>query len=174
VLGWPRCEGKHATPLTCVSLPRGPCSPRHSSKLDFNRSQSAVTGSSTVTCDTLIHVDTKSRTLERQIEKVKRELAQVGELRPGTLSEQYNVCGTPRCRCKGSSPKKHGPYYQLSYTRKGKSHTRFIRPEALPEVKQQIKNYARFRTLVEHWIDVATELGDLRLAEIRGNAPGRK
>lgn len=119
-------------------------------------------------------MDTKLRTLERQIEKIKRELLQVGELRPGTLSEQYNVCGTPRCRCKGSPPEKHGPYYQLSYTRKGKSHTRFIRPEALPEVKQQIKNYTRFRTLVEHWVDLATELTDLRLTKTRAQVIARK
>jgi hypothetical protein len=119
-------------------------------------------------------VDAKLRALERQIEKIKRELVRVGELRPGTLSQQYNVCGTPRCRCKGSPPKKHGPYYQLSYTRKGKSHSRFIRPEALSEVKLQIKNYARFRALIERWADLATELADLQLTETRAKAPSRK
>ena len=119
-------------------------------------------------------MDTKLRTLERQIEKIKRELVRVAELRPGTLSEQYNVCGTPRCRCKGSPSEKHGPYYQLSYTRKRKSHTRFIRPEVLPEVKRQLKNYARFRTLVEHWVDLATELADLRLTKTRAQARSRK
>ena len=119
-------------------------------------------------------MDPKLRALERQIEKIKRDLVRVGDLRPGTLSEQYNVCGTPRCRCKGSPPEKHGPYYQLSYTRKQKSHTRFIRPEALPKVKQQIKNYARFRALVEHWVDLATELANLQLTKAREQAQARK
>ena len=119
-------------------------------------------------------MSTKIRSLERQIEKIKRELAQVGELRPGTLSEQYNVCGTPGCRCKASPPEKHGPYYQLSYTRKGKSRTRFVRRENLPEVKKRMRNYARLRSLVDRWIDLATELSDLRTAEAKTRTSGRK
>lgn len=69
------------------------------------------------------------QSLERQIEKIKRELAQLGDLRPGSLSKQYNVCGNPNCKCKATPPKKHGPYYQLSSTRKGKSRTKFVRKE---------------------------------------------
>jgi hypothetical protein len=59
--------------------------------------------------------------IERQIEKIKRDLVALGDLRPGSLSTQYNVCGTPRCRCKASPPEKHGPYYQISFARNGKS-----------------------------------------------------
>ena len=119
-------------------------------------------------------MDTKIRSLERQIAKIKRELVQVGDLRPGTLSEQYNVCGTPGCRCKASPPEKHGPYYQLSYTRKGKSRTRFVRREKLPEVKKLVKNYARFRSLADRWVDLAVELSDLRIKETKPRTSGRK
>ena len=108
--------------------------------------------------------------LERQIERIKRDLALVGELRPGSLSTQYNVCGSPGCRCKADPPKKHGPYYQISYTRKGKSSTRFVRKEDLPNVRRQLKNYLRMKTLVERWIDLATELSTLRLAKERGES----
>jgi hypothetical protein len=48
--------------------------------------------------------------IERQIEKVKRDIAALGDLRPGSLSTQYNVCGSPGCRCKATPPEKHGPY----------------------------------------------------------------
>ena len=108
--------------------------------------------------------------LERQIERVKRDLALVGELRPGSLSTQYNVCGSPGCRCKADPPKKHGPYYQISYTRKGKSSTRFVRKEDLPSVRRQLKNYQRMKMLVERWVDLATELATLRLTKERGGA----
>jgi len=103
------------------------------------------------------------QTLERQIAKVKGELAELGDLRPGSLSEQYNVCGTPGCQCKANPPKKHGPYYQVSYTRKGKSSTRFVRPKDLATVKRQLKNYQRLRASVDRWIDLATELATLRI-----------
>ena len=119
-------------------------------------------------------MDTTIRSLERQIEKIKRELVQVGELRPGTLSEQYNVCGTPGCRCKASLPDRHGPYYQLSYTRKGKSRTRFVRRENLPAVKKLMNNYARFRSLIDRWVDLEIDRSDLRIAEAKSRASGRK
>ena len=102
--------------------------------------------------------------IERQIEKIKQELAQLGHLRPGSLSTQYNVCGTPNCRCKASPPQKHGPYYQISYTRKSKSSTKFVAKKDLPEVRRQLKNYARLRLLTDRWIDLATELSNLRIA----------
>ena len=106
----------------------------------------------------------REATLLRQIEKVKRDLAALGDLRPGSLSTQYNVCGSPGCKCKADPPVKHGPYYQVSYTRKGKSSTKFVKKEDLPEVRKQLKNYERMKLLMEKWIDLAMELSILRLA----------
>jgi len=105
----------------------------------------------------------KIRSLERQIDKIKQELAALTDLRPGSLSEQYNVCGTPGCRCKGSPPKKHGPYYQLSFSRKGKSSSRFVKQKDVPMVRRQLRNYKRLKELVDRWIDLATELATLRI-----------
>ena len=68
--------------------------------------------------------------LEQRIEQIKRSLTELGPMHPGSLSEQYNVCGTPGCHCKDPKhPRKHGPYYQLSYTWRGKSSSRFVRPQ---------------------------------------------
>jgi len=107
----------------------------------------------------------REATLHRQIEKVKRDLAVLGDLRPGSLSTQYNVCGSPGCRCKADPPVKHGPYYQVSYTRKGKSSTKFVKKEDLATVRKQLKNYERMKLLIEKWIDLAMELSILRLAK---------
>ena len=114
----------------------------------------------------ILTMDTRREaTLQRQIEKVKRDLAALGDLRPGSLSTQYNVCGSPGCRCKATPPIKHGPYYQVSYTRKGKSSSKFVKKEDLPAVRKQLKNYERMKLLTEHWIDLATELSTLRLTK---------
>jgi hypothetical protein len=67
----------------------------------------------------------RESSLEAQIAKLKQEIARLGDLRPGKLSQQYNVCGKADCRCKADPPQKHGPYYQLSFTRNGKSSTQF-------------------------------------------------
>jgi len=109
----------------------------------------------------------REKLLLRQIEKVKGQLAAVGDLRPGSLSTQYNVCGSPGCRCKATPPEKHGPYYQVSFTRKGKSSTKFVRKEDLAAIRKELKNYETMKKLVDRWIDLATELSNLRLANNR-------
>ena len=109
----------------------------------------------------------KEKLLLRQIEKVKGQLAALGDLRPGSLSTQYNVCGTPGCRCKATPPEKHGPYDQVSFTRKGKSSSKFVRKEDLAAVRRELKNYEVMKTLVDRWIDLATELSNIRLANKR-------
>jgi hypothetical protein len=109
----------------------------------------------------------REKLLLRQIERVKGQLAALGDLRPGSLSTQYNVCGTPGCRCKATPPEKHGPYYQVSFTRKGKSSSKFVRKEDLNTVRRELKNYEVMKTLVDRWIDLATELSNIRLANKR-------
>ena len=106
----------------------------------------------------------REKLLLRQIERVKGQLAALGDLRPGSLSTQYNVCGTPGCRCKATPPEKHGPYYQVSFTRKGKSSSKFVRKENLNTVRRELKNYEVMKTLVDRWIEMATELSNLRMA----------
>ena len=100
--------------------------------------------------------------LEERIGRIKTKLTRLGELRPGVLSEQYNVCGSPTCRCKANPPQKHGPYQQLSWSRKRKSRTRFIKESELGTVRAQISNYQRLQELVGEWVDASIELCDIK------------
>ena len=71
---------------------------------------------------------TRTEQWQQRIQRIKEELVGLGDMRPGALTKQYNVCGTPGCRCKDAkSPKKHGPYYQISYTHQGKSTSEFVK-----------------------------------------------
>ncbi len=102
---------------------------------------------------------TKIQSLQGRIEKVKESLAALGDMRPGSLSKQYNVCGNPTCRCKDpENPRKHGPYYQVSYTHRGKSTTAFVRKEVVSEAKMELRNYRRFKKLTEKWIELSLEI----------------
>ncbi len=113
-------------------------------------------------------------TLQAQISAIKRELAQLEVLRPGSLSRQFNVCGSPGCRCKASPPHKHGPYYHLSYTRNGKGGTRSIQKGNVPAVRAALANYARLKRLVDRWIDLATKLSDLELKTRPSRKPSKR
>jgi len=108
-----------------------------------------------------------AESLEKRIQIIKRQIAELGDLRPGALSKQYNICGTPNCRCKADPPAKHGPYYQISFTRHGKSSSQFVREEDLIEVQQQLENYRLLRDLVDEWITLSAQLSSLRLREKR-------
>jgi len=78
----------------------------------------------------------KLKQIENQIQKIKDELWEMGEMRPGSLTVQYKV------------PKeKKGPYYQLSYTHKMRSRTQYVRAEFVDQTRQQIEVYKRFSIL---------------------------
>ncbi|MGH8910539.1 MAG: DUF6788 family protein [Egibacteraceae bacterium] len=104
----------------------------------------------------------RQQVLDARLARIKTALAALGALRPGTLSAQYNVCGKPGCRCKADPPQKHGPYYQVSFTWQGKSHSEFVRREDLATVRQQVGTYQRLRSLVDAWIATALELAQLQ------------
>ena len=88
-----------------------------------------------------------AKSLEKRIQTIKHQISSLGDLRPGALSKQYNICGNPTCRCKATPPIKHGPYFQISFTRHGKSSSQFVREEDLDEVQQQLENYRQLRQL---------------------------
>jgi len=107
------------------------------------------------------------KSLEKKISDIKNKIAQIGDIRPGSLSKQYNVCGKPHCRCKAEPPQKHGPYYQVSFTFKGKSGTRFIKESELDTIQQQINNFKQLKQLYDNWIELGLRLSNLKLALLR-------
>jgi hypothetical protein len=96
---------------------------------------------------------------EQAVQRIQAQLAQLGPVLPGSLSEQWNVCGTSGCRCKApSNSKKHGPYYQLSFTVAGKSSTLFVQKGDLGEVRRRLQRYQRFKALTTAWVQACLAL----------------
>jgi hypothetical protein len=103
---------------------------------------------------------------EGAIERIKVRLVGLGPVLPGSLSRQWNVCGSPGCRCKAPKhPRRHGPYYQLSYTLRGKSSTVFVRAEDVAEVRRRIRRYGEFKQLCG--VLVAAYIEEMRQQGIR-------
>jgi hypothetical protein len=85
---------------------------------------------------------------QSDVERIKAQILELGPVLPGSLSKQWNVCGSPGCRCKDPKrPRKHGPYYQLSYTLRGKSSSLFVKPANVPEARRRIRRYEQFKNL---------------------------
>ena len=100
--------------------------------------------------------------IEARIKVIKSKIIKLQSIRPGSLSKQYNVCGTTGCKCKDEkNPQRHGPYFKLNYTQEGKSKTQFIRDQFAEEIEEQIINYKKFKELTKMWITLEIERSNL-------------
>lgn len=82
------------------------------------------------------------------IRAIINEINQIGPVLPGSLDVFYNVCGKPGCRCKDKdNPRKHGPYYRLSYSLSGRNSSMFVKQQDAEAVGSMVENYRRLRTL---------------------------
>ncbi len=85
---------------------------------------------------------------EKTVQRLKQKLMALGPMLPGSISEQWNVCGTPGCRCKDpEKPVRHGPYYQLSFTVGGKSSSLFLGKRQLAEARRRLERYRKFKAV---------------------------
>ena len=95
------------------------------------------------------YMQKKITKLEQRIKYIKVELTQLGDMRPGSLSDQGRSWG--------------GQYCQLSYTHRGKGHTEYVQDEVKQQVEQQLQNYKKFRALTQEWIDKAIQLAKMKV-----------
>lgn len=98
---------------------------------------------------------------QAQLARTQAELAQPGPMRPGSLSEQYK-----------DPAAKTGAYWQLSYTHKMRSRTRYVRPEEVQHLRPLLANFKRFRELVDRCVDLSIQIAD-RQAELRRAEPAQ-
>ena len=90
--------------------------------------------------------------IEQRIDRIKKELVEIGSMRPGSLTRQHK------------DPKdKTGAYWQISYTRQMKSRTEYVRREWVKELRRQIATHKRFKRLVDQWIDLSIRQSKLAL-----------
>ena len=77
-------------------------------------------------------------------------------MRPGSLSRQYR---NPRERKR--------PFYQISYTHRMQSHSEYVRPENLADVRRETATFKRFRALVETWVALALQASQYRYRQTK-------
>jgi hypothetical protein len=97
----------------------------------------------------------REQVLRERIGGIKKKLALLEDMRPGTLSRQ--LVG-----------KRSVLYWQVSYTHKMNSRTEYVRPDQLDRIKNEIHAYRRFKKLNQQWVDTALQLSRL-LSEWRKN-----
>ena len=97
---------------------------------------------------------------QAQLAQVQTELAQLGPMRPGSLSRQYKDASA-----------RTGGYWQLSYTQAMRSRTRYVRPEEVARLKPQLANHRRFRRLVDRCVELSIKIADRQTDLLRNPIP---
>jgi len=97
-------------------------------------------------------MDKKLDQITKKITKIKAELMLIGEMRPGSLTYQYQ------------KPKeKKGGFFQISYTHQMKSRTEYVKAEFVDDLRIQIESFKRFKNLVQEWTDLAIQYSKLKV-----------
>lgn len=90
-------------------------------------------------------------------------MSQVGDLRRGSIAENYRRCGKGNCACREPKHPGHGPQYLLMTKVGGRSQARNLRPgPELQKIQQEVTNHQRFRELVQKVVEVNERICELR------------
>jgi len=86
--------------------------------------------------------------LEMQRAAIRQQIAQLGDMRSGSITTTGGRCGNPHCHCHERDDPGHGPFFRLTRKVDGKTVTEtFSTPTALRKAQREIAEYHRFREL---------------------------
>jgi hypothetical protein len=113
--------------------------------------------------------------LETQRLGILQQIAQLGDMRTGSITTTGGKCGNPRCHCHQQNDPGHGPFYRLTRKIDGKTITEtFSTPVALRKAQAEIAEYHRFRNLSRELLDVNEKICRARPAEDTLTPEGKK
>ena len=92
--------------------------------------------------------------MRKKIEELKQQIANLGDMRPGSLTRQMRSWGKE--------------YWQISYTHRGRGRTGYVSDENYERVKIECENFRRFKEWCLELVDLSLELA--KLTDKKNNA----
>lgn len=89
----------------------------------------------------------KAIQVKKNIDRLKEQIINIGDMRPGSLSRQSRSWGKE--------------YWQISYTHRGRGRTGYVSEKNYPRVKKEIKNHKIFKEYCKKLIDLSLEYAKL-------------
>lgn len=113
--------------------------------------------------------------LEGRRAGVQTQIAQLGDMRSGSITTTGGPCGNPHCHCHRTGDPGHGPYYRLTRKVDGKTVTEtFFSPAGLAKAQREVAEYHRFRQLSGQLLEVNEQICRLRPVEEEAPSAGEK
>ena len=95
-----------------------------------------------------------------------RQVSELGDFQPGSISSPTRRCGKPGCHCARPDDAGHGPHYQLTQKVAGKTVTQNLpSPAAIRKAESEIAEYRKFQGLTDDLVDVNRKICRLRPVE---------
>ena len=98
-----------------------------------------------------------------RVRTLATRLATPTPMRRGSLSERYVKCSKPGCACADRPEARHGPYYSVTRTIRGRTQSRFVSAAQAPMVRQQIAAGQQFRRHVDAYWEACEPWADAEL-----------
>ena len=104
--------------------------------------------------------------LEQQRSRLLAGLAQLGDLRPGSVTGIVRRCGKPTCHCAQPNDAGHGPTLRLTYKAQGKTISEALpTPAAVRKAEREIAEFRKFQALSRSFLETNEQICRLRPIE---------
>jgi len=101
--------------------------------------------------------------LEAERSQLLRQLAHLGDLRPGSICTIVRRCGKPSCHCAKPNDPGHHPQLRLTRTVRGKTVAEsFASPAAFHKAQAEVHEYQRLQKLCADLVEVNARICRLR------------
>ena len=107
---------------------------------------------------------------QRRYRELAAELADLGYIAAGSITERSTRCGTPGCRCHADPPQLHGPYWQWTAKVNGKTVTRRLSQTDAKLYQEWISNDRQLRKTITRMRQVAAKASELMITKAQTKA----
>jgi hypothetical protein len=105
-------------------------------------------------------------TLVNERATLLRQVSELGDFQPGSISSPTRKCGKPGCHCAKPNDPGHGPHYQLTQKVDGKTVTQNLpSPAAVRKAENEVAEYRKFQGLTDDLVEVNRKICRLRPVE---------
>src|SRR5271167_410891 len=102
--------------------------------------------------------------LEQRREVLAQRIAELGDLRPGSITGTSGRCGKPECHCHQPGQPGHGPNFRLTYKLDGKTISQALPTRAaIQKAEREVQEFRRFQQLTREFLGTNAELKKKRL-----------
>ena len=113
--------------------------------------------------------------LEQRREVIAQRIAQLGDLRPGSITSTSGRCGKPECRCHQLGQPGHGPNFRLTYKVDGKTVSEALStPATIQKAEREVEEFRKFQQLTRDFLGTNAEICRLRPVEEEPEAELKK